>query len=172
MLNALQNIHAMPDTMLRDVQSLALEASAAAEDVDIAVVEGAVVFVAHALVPVPLPTRLPDNLLPQSVAFPCGGKELSLHLDGYSHASRVRRAFATWPFHNQCFKYRSPGPYYPQPWMVVAVVLQFCRKGGLARGKRAHHMQPYIDVAELAPMRAEMPQGTLALDDLPTTLYV
>ena len=89
--------------------------------------------------PVP-PLALPPPLYlqPMEFKFPCGDKTLSIHLDGFSHQSGIRRAYAKCPWpHGNCFKYcHFTG--FDQPWKCVAYVLAYMRAGVMHDDKYGH----------------------------------
>lgn len=98
--------------------------------------------------------------------FGCGEGFVSVNLDGYSHASGLRRAYAKCPNHTKRFKYSSLARW-EKPWMAVAFVLIYMRRDIDAADKLAHLQVPEPTKEELNDGVGEMP---IILYDMPVSL--
>ena len=114
------------------------------------------------LLPPPLPSHGALLLEPQTFLFSCdtaeGEKELRVHLDGFSHQSRRRRAYAQCPHvgHTSCHHYRFMDTF-THAWQSVAHIVVSVRQGILAEDKREHLRQHKPSEAELDDVQHEMP---------------
>ena len=114
------------------------------------------------LLPPPRPSHGALFLEPQTFVFSChtaeGEKELRVHLDGFSHQSRRRRAYAQCPHvgHTSCHHYRFMDTF-THAWQSVAHIVVSVRQGILAEDKREHLRQHKPSEAELDAVQHEMP---------------
>ncbi len=95
---------------------------------------------------------------PLTFKFPCGDVQIEIKLDGFSHTSGIRRAYAKCPRHADCFKYTQLN-IWPHPWMGLAHVLLYMRAGQCAgcETKMDHRflLDPSHD--EILAIEGEMP---------------
>ncbi len=114
---------------------------------------------------VPAAPRIAVELGPMRFAFPCGDGMIEVKLDGFSHTSGIRRAYAQCRCdgHEKCFKYTQLN-IWPAPWMGVAYVLLYMRRGVGLPDKIAHTIIDDPTVAELALLEVEMPDILRAAD--------
>jgi hypothetical protein len=88
-----------------------------------------------------------------------GIKQQSIALDGFSHTSKRRRAYAECVHddHDECHFYNMLHNF-SEPWMAVATILYQIRAGALVKDKWEHKQLPLPTEAEVADLRAEMPK--------------
>ena len=126
------------------------------------------------LAPVPHPVAQPASDLrwmePRGWPFDAGkGKQVIIRLDGYSHTSGVRRAYAQCPYDNHidCYKYVSIKGW-EHTWHAVAWILMYIRSGAECLDKNAHRSIPLPDVEDVESVKDEMPMELLL--DVPVEL--
>ena len=119
---------------------------------------------------IPAAPVLAVELGPMAFRFAFGDREISVHLDGFSHTSRIRRAYAKCACdgHVDCYKYTSLARW-PLPWHGVAFVLAYMRQGLGLPDKAAHVETGDPDMLVVEAMLDEM-LAILVAPDFPVAL--
>ena len=114
-----------------------------------------------------LPRMLPAHMKPQKFEFACGEHTISVHLDGFSHASGHRRAYGQCPYHKpeRCYKYTVLSNFDKQ-WKAVAFVLCYLRRGDGISSKFEHMQVPPATEDDMAIVFDELP-AAIVVDTLP-----
>lgn len=95
--------------------------------------------------------------------FQVGDMGVCIKLDGFSHASTRRRAYARCPYHASCFKYATLLSF-PEPWMAIGSILVYLRAGAKAEDKREHQQVPTASITDMMEVVDEMPPEMFSSD--------
>jgi hypothetical protein len=153
-MNMLPDMAAIPD---RQYKQYLADAGKVVEAPALEAIEDGPVMPPVARVERPRVPRVLDLTANTSWVFVCGDRNVSIRLDGFSHASARRRAYSQCPFHNECYKYATLLAF-TEPWQAVASILIYMRAGAVALDKREHRLQPAVALADLESVRHEMPE--------------
>ena len=157
-INAIDDVPAVPSSRWGELEGNVENAHLALEDDhDDGVVTCPIVFPPPAAAVAP-----PAWMEAQSFPFQCetqtGTKTFTLCLDGFSHNSHRRRAYAQCrqEGHERCFKYVFMDTF-DEPWKSVAYLLCYLRRGILCSSKAEHMALDPITDGEMDAVHDEMP---------------
>ena len=114
-----------------------------------------------ALAVAPRAMDLPAHMRPMIFEFSCEGERVKICLDGCSHSSGIRRAYAKCPNkkHLNCFRYCQLAAF-AEAWQAVAFILAYMRAGMNVHHKWQHQA---VAVSNGDHLKDEMPVALLCM---------
>jgi hypothetical protein len=158
-INAIADVKTHKDAYYKQ---LMIDGGVAPPEALMAIVAGEEPDVGEPLPPVAAPMPpviimdIPEAWKTQKLPFPCGGAEIYVNLDGFSHQSGIRRAYCKCPFHESCYKYTHLTSF-PTPPQAVAFIVAYIRAGEGLGSKEEHRSCGVFD-------------GDHLLDEMPVLL--